>query len=68
MDNKKLINFRGEMTAEEMARIAGVTAVSWREWERGVRMPSVRLIMKISERLGIDPVDFFKLFTYEKSN
>jgi putative transcriptional regulator len=54
-----LINRRGHLTQEDVARLAGISRSAYGLIEQGKRDPSVRLAKKIAKAMKFDWVIFF---------
>ena len=68
MKREKLISFRGNRTQTEMANSYGVTQQAWSMWERGENTPSLPIMKKLEDDIGI-PMEaiFFDVFNNLKS-
>lgn len=65
--NQMLINFRGDRSQEQMAKIYGVSQQTWSTWENGTRTPTKKIMKRISDDSGIAmDVLFFDSFNYKK--
>lgn len=60
---KMLIEYRGQRTQEEMAKIFSVTQQTWSNWEKGVSAPPIRIMKQIEIDSG-NPMEeiFFDQF------
>lgn len=68
MKREQLISFRGMRTQAEMANLYGVTQQAWSMWERGENTPSLPVMKKLEEDIGIPMEDiFFDSFNNKKS-
>ena len=51
----KAIRKANHMSVTNLAKAVGVTCMSIWRWENGARMPSVRMLQKLAETLGVTP-------------
>lgn len=56
---QKLIEYRGNRTQTEMARMYGVSQQAWSKWERGVDAPKPYIMKMIAEDAGIPMEELF---------
>lgn len=54
---QKLIEWRGERSREDVARLAGVSGVTWWRWEEERSPVALPLVPKVSKLTGIAPAD-----------
>ena len=67
MKREHLILFRGNRTQTEMANLYGVTQQSWSMWERGENTPSLPIMKKLEDDIGIPMEEiFFDVFNDKK--
>lgn len=64
MQRDWLVNRRGHLTQEDVARLAGIARSTYALIEKGKRDPSVRIAKKIAKAMKFDWAVFFG----EKSN
>jgi transcriptional regulator with XRE-family HTH domain len=56
---KKLVHFRGEKSQEEIAKIYGVSQQAWSKYERGLMLPSFRLMLQLEKDADVPMEDLF---------
>lgn len=67
MKREILIKFRGKRVQAEMARLYGVSQQAWSMWERGEKKPSVLVMKRLEDDIGIPMEEiFFDVFSKEK--
>lgn len=59
MKRTKLIEYRGERTQADMAKMYGVSQQAWGKWEKGNGKPNVVLMKKLELDSGIPMEEIF---------
>ena len=59
MKRTKLIEYRGERTQADMAKMYGVSQQAWGNWEKGNGKPNVVLMKKLELDSGIPMEEIF---------
>ena len=59
MKREKLTSFRGDRTQAEMAKIYGVSQQTWSMWERGENTPSLPIMKKLADDIGLPMEEIF---------
>ena len=59
MKRKLLIQFRCEKTQAEIAKEFGVSQQAWASWENGTSQPSVILMKKLEDAIGVPMEEIF---------
>lgn len=68
MKRVKLIEFRGERTQAEMAKLYGVTQQAWWKWENGETVPEPATMLRLEQDSGVSMEQlFFDAFNNLKS-
>lgn len=64
---KNLVTFRGIKSQGEMAKQYGVSQQAWSKYERGLMLPSFKLMLQLEKDSGI-PMEalFFEVINYNK--
>lgn len=56
---EKLIQFRGNRSQEETAKLYGVTQQAWSQWEMGTKSPGVVIMKRLETDSGIPMEEMF---------
>ena len=69
MKRQKLIDFRGNRTQSEMAKLYGITQQAWSAWENGDKTPQPHIMKQLENDSGIPmEVIFFDAFNNLRSS
>lgn len=64
---QKLVEFRGQRSQQEMAKLYGVTQQAWSGWETGTITPSVIFMKRLEIDSGVPMEDIF-FDVFDKKN
>lgn len=69
MKRRLLIQFRCEKTQAEIAKEFGVSQQAWASWENGTSQPSVILMKKLEDAIGVPMEEiFFDVFNRDNQS
>ena len=64
-----MIRFRCEKSQAEIAKEFGVAQQTWSQWEKGTSTPSVVLMKKLEDAIGVPMEEiFFDVFNHDNQS
>lgn len=67
MKRIKLIEYRGDKSQSEMAKLYHVSQQAWSKWERGEMTPTITIMKRLEKDIGIPmEIIFFDVFNNPK--